>query len=266
MVELSVIIPAYNEEARLAQTLASIYQFLANRGSSFEILVVDDGSKDRTIDVVEDFARHHDQVRMVSYAPNQGKGFAVKTGILAGSGDFLLIDDADGSSPIEELQLLEKEIDKGADIAIGSRAKPDATRKVDALIYRKLIGNTFNTIVQILLLPGFYDTQCGFKLFKHQCARDIFSASKQKGFAFDVEILHIAKRRGYKINEVAINWSNIAGSKVNVVTDSAKMLFEVLRIWLTAMSGGYNYVSQEETPLALRTRTDKIPPGDISKN
>lgn len=239
MPELSVIIPAYNEEQRLPATLQSVYSYLSARGRSFELLVVDDGSHDLTVNIVDGFALDKPEVRVLSYLPNQGKGHALRTGILQAKGDLMLIDDADGSSPIEEVERLEAGIKSGADIAIGSRAKPDHSRKVEALAHRKFIGNTFNAIVQRLLLPGIYDTQCGFKLFKGDVARDIFSVSQVDGYGFDVEVLYIARMRGYRTEEVAINWHNVTGSKVNVLVDSPKMLWDVLRITLRSAFGGY---------------------------
>lgn len=247
MLDLSVIIPAYNEERRLPHTLESVYSYLACRKESFEILVVDDGSIDRTAQVVENFANNHAGIYLISYPANKGKGYAIRTGIFRARGENLLIDDADGSSPIAEIELLESAITYGADLAIGSRAKPDATRIVKALIYRKYMGNTFNLIVQSLLLPGIRDTQCGFKLFKREVARDLFSVSRLNGYTFDVEILFIAKLRNYKISEIAINWTNVAGSKVNVLFDSIKMLFEVFSIAIGAWTGRYDQLSPKSS-------------------
>ncbi len=245
MPKLSVIIPAFNEELRLPATLHSVYEFLQGSNRDFEIVVVDDGSHDATADVVDEFAKAHSQVRLISYQPNQGKGHAVRMGMLAATGDLLLIDDADGSSPIEEVTRLEAGIASGADLVIGSRAKPDSTRKVEALAHRKFIGNTFNAIVQHMLLPGLYDTQCGFKLFKADVGKDIFSVSQINGYGFDVEILFIARLRGYKTEETAINWHNVAGSKVNVLVDSPKMLFDVLGIALGSLFGKYRRLSRQ---------------------
>jgi dolichyl-phosphate beta-glucosyltransferase len=236
---LSVIIPAFNEERRLPPTLESIHRYLTQREVTFEIVVVDDGSDDHTVETVQEFGKHHDGVRLISYAPNQGKGYAVRTGMLAATGDFVLLDDADGSSPIEELERLEAAVREGADIAIGSRNMLEAGTKIQALPYRKYIGNTFNSIVQSLLLPGIRDTQCGFKLFKHEIGQDLFSVNTQNGYAFDVEILFVARIRGYKTTEIAINWHNVEGSKVNVFKDSVLMLIEVLRITCGACFGRY---------------------------
>lgn len=239
MPELSVIIPAYNEENRLPATLESVHRFLSQSNRSFEIVVVDDGSHDSTAEVVQSYSERKPEIRLVSYQPNRGKGFAVRTGMLAARGDFMLMNDADGSSPIEELVRLEEAIAGGADIAFGSRAKPDPTRKVQAQVHRKFIGNTFNFIVQSLLLPGLYDTQCGFKMFKRNVARDVFSVNRIDGFGFDVEVLYIGRTRGYKISEVAIHWANVEGSKVNVLVDSPKMLVEVLKVAVSSWMGMY---------------------------
>jgi dolichyl-phosphate beta-glucosyltransferase len=239
MPALSIVIPAYNEQRRLPVTLDSVHGFCTEQLLDFELIIVDDGSKDGTRLVVEEFAKHHDGVRLISYQPNQGKGHAVKVGVLAAKGDFVLLDDADGNASIEEIVRLRESIDNGADVAIGSRAKPAGGTVVKALAYRTFMGNTFNRIVQSLLLPGIHDTQCGFKLFKSKAAHDIFSASKIKGFAFDVEILYLARLYHYKIAEVPVNWHNVPGSKVNVVTDSIKMLGEVFRIFIYSLAGSY---------------------------
>lgn len=243
---ISVIIPAYNEERRLTSTLESVYRYLKDRGAPFEILVVDDGSLDHTDDVVEEFGKGREEVRLLSYHPNRGKGYAVKLGMLAAQHELMLFDDADGSSPIAELAHLERAIDEGCDIAIGSRNLPEAGKTVKASLSRKYIGNTFNFIVQSLLLPGINDTQCGFKLFKRASARDIFSVSHLDGFAFDVELLYIARLRGYKVAEVAIDWTNVAGSKVNVMVDSPKMLLDVVGIAAGAAFGRYRKLSSRQ--------------------
>ncbi len=256
MLQLSVVIPAYNEERRLPSTLESVHAFLKEHYQNFEIIVVDDGSSDQTIDIVDAFAGHHEGIRLLSYAPNQGKGYAIRTGVLQASGELILIDDADGSSPIAEVIQLQQAITDGADVAIGSRNKPDPDRVVVADLHRKYIGNTFNLMVQTLLLPGIYDAQCGFKLFKKAVAHDIFRVSELNGFAFDVEILYIARMRNYKIAERAINWNNVAGSKVNVLLDSMGMFFQVLGIRRRAWMGSYKKtVSDAVPPLPLKTRT-----------
>ena len=239
MLALSVVIPAYNEEKRLPQTLSSVHSFLTATDIDFELVVVNDGSTDNTVGMVEDFAKHHAGVRLISYGANRGKGYAVRAGVLASNGEQVLIDDADGNAPIEELSKLRDAVVSGADVALGSRNKPNSDTVIKSLAYRTLMGNTFNRLVQTLLLPGIYDSQCGFKLFKRKCAQDVFAVSMVNGYAFDVEILFIAKIHGYKISEVAVNWNNVPGSKVNVVVDSIKMFVDVINIRLQAASGNY---------------------------
>jgi len=264
MPQLTVVIPAYNEERRLPSTLESVHAFLQEHYQEFEIIIVDDGSTDQTIDVVDTFAKHHSGIRLITYTPNQGKGYAIRTGVLQATGDLILIDDADGSSPIAEVLSLQQAITNGADLAIGSRNKPDPDRVVIADLHRKYIGNTFNLIVQTLLLPGVYDTQCGFKLFKKNVAHDIFRVSELNGFAFDVEILYIARLRKYKLAEIAINWTNVAGSKVNVLIDSTGMFLQVMGIRARASSGRYKKaVSNEPRTLPLKTRP--APPETLSE-
>ncbi len=243
MPQLSVIIPAYNEEKRLPTTLESVHKFLTDSERSFEIIVVDDGSSDGTKDVVNAFAGEHCGIRLITHRPNQGKGYSVRAGMLKAEGDLLLLDDADGASPIEELIRLEEAIQGGADVAIGSRAKPGNETVVRALSHRKHMGNTFNLVVQKLVLSGIYDTQCGFKLFKRDVAGQLFSLATLNRYAFDVEILFLARLKGYKIAEVPINWTNVEGSKINLVTDPMSMLWEIGKILLNKACGRYGKVS-----------------------
>lgn len=263
MTELSVVIPAYNEERRLPATLDSVYQYLSGLGKEFEIVVVDDGSLDNTATMVESYAATRPEIRLLSYSPNKGKGHAVRVGMLAARGELVLFDDADGSSPIHEEKLLTQAIAGGCDLAIASRAKPDDKRTVKALPYRKYIGNAFNMIVQCLLLPGLYDTQCGFKMFKREVAHDLFSVAHLNGFAFDVEVLFIARLRGYRVSEIPINWSNVEGSKVNVLLDSPKMLLEVLWIAAGAWFGRYKQLSAalSNTAASMRQSQQRLDAG-----
>lgn len=243
MPHLSVIIPAYNEEKRLPSTLESVHNFLSESEQAFEIIVVDDGSSDGTKKVVNKFAADHCGVRLITHSPNQGKGYSVREGMLKAEGDYLLLDDADGASPIGEIKRLENAIKNGADIAIGSRAVKGDETVVNALSHRKHIGNTFNMIVQNSLLPGINDTQCGFKLFKRAVARDLFSIAILNRYAFDVEILYLGRMKGYEIAEVPINWTNVEGSKINLVTDPMSMLFEIGKIYSGKLCGRYGKLS-----------------------
>jgi dolichyl-phosphate beta-glucosyltransferase len=236
---VSIVIPAYNEEKRLPATLTSVLDFFTSKNLDFEIIVVSDGSIDNTVSLVNDFCLKHPQVKIIAYTVNKGKGFAIRKGVLSANGELILINDADGSSPIEEFERLRAAINNGADLAIGSRNKPDPNCNVSALPYRTYVGNTFNHIVQSLLLPGIYDTQCGFKLFKKDIAHNLFSASTIDGYAFDVDILYLARQRKYRLEEIGINWHNATGSKVNIWIDSFKMLAEVLKISWKDRQGQY---------------------------
>lgn len=248
MPQLSVIIPAYNEEKRLPSTLESVHKYLTDSERSFEIVIVDDGSTDKTKEVVNSFAAEHCGLRLITHSPNMGKGYSVREGMMRAEGELLLLDDADGASPIEELLRLEDAIKSGADVAIGSRAKASSETVVNALSHRKHIGNTFNMIVQALLLPGIQDTQCGFKLFKRSVAQDLFSIAKLDRYAFDVEVLYLARVKGYEIAEVPINWTNIEGSKINLVTDPVNMLIEIAKIIIGKKMGRYGkLVSSKKT-------------------
>ncbi len=226
--ELSIVIPAYNEELRLPPTLIDMIDYFDQREISYEIVVVDDGSRDQTADVVEKYAKLRPKVRLIKVSPNQGKGNAVRAGVLDSKGELILFADADGATPIREYERLESAIQAGADLAIGSRALRSNDTKVVTRWYRKLLGQSFNRIVNFLVLPGIVDTQCGFKLFRRKVARFLFTHQKSKQFSFDVEILFLAKKVGLKIAEVPINWRNIPGSKVNLAVDATKMFLDVL--------------------------------------
>jgi dolichyl-phosphate beta-glucosyltransferase len=243
VLDLSVVIPAFNEGKRLPSSLGGTYDFLAERGKSFEIIVVDDGSSDDTAAVIDDFSARLSspdrELRRLSLAANRGKGHAVRFGVLAARGRLILLSDADSSSPIGELRRLEEALENGADIAIGSRAKSSANTRVDSLRSRRLAGTIFNMAVRGLLLPGIHDTQCGFKLYPRDVAIRIFSGSRLNRYGFDVETLFIARALGYTVAEVPINWRHVAGSKVNMLTYLPTALYELLFIKLRAMAGRY---------------------------
>jgi dolichyl-phosphate beta-glucosyltransferase len=228
-VDLSVVVPCYNEEPRLAASLAGVRRFLEARGSGFELILVDDGSSDGTAAVIRQAEREHSDVRAVLLFPNRGKGRALAEGVQASRGELVLVSDADFSAPIDELSRLEDAIAGGADVAFGSRAAPGA-REVEQPLHRRAMGKAFNRMVQVLLLPGIWDTQCGFKLFRGSVARELFAELETDGFAFDVEILHRARRAGYRIREVPVRWINSGASTVSPVKDSAEMLRDLLRI------------------------------------
>lgn len=234
MVSLSVVIPAFNEAHRLPRTLTEILGLLAPAGREFEIIVVDDGSTDTTSEVAKRFTEIDSRVSVLPLPRNRGKGYAVRSGVLASDGESVLVLDADGATPFGELKKLEAALDAGADIAIGTRASRTAEQHVKALWYRKLLGGVFNAIVHLLTVQGFTDTQCGFKLFRRVPALQVFSRQRLDGFSFDVEILLLALRRGFRITEVAVDWADQPGSKVNLLIDPLKMLRDLTLIrWWT---------------------------------
>jgi dolichyl-phosphate beta-glucosyltransferase len=238
--ELSIVIPAYNEEARLGPTLRDYVAYCRARGLHVELIVVDDGSLDRTSVVVNQFAAQQPEVRLIRLAENHGKGHAVRSGVVNCRGHLVLFADADGATPLSEIERLEAALAQGADVAIGSRALQDGRVTVRAKLYRRVIGRIFHGIVEALTVPGVKDTQCGFKLFRGPVAHDLFTRMRVRGFSFDVEVLMMAQRRGYRIAEVPVNWTHQPGSKVNLVTDSARMFCDLFVIRGRYMSGAYN--------------------------
>ena len=227
---LSVVIPAFNEENRLILTVEKISQYLAAKKYGWEIIIVDDGSTDKTFDLAAEFASIMLSVRVLRNDTNRGKGYSVKRGILASKGEFVMFTDADMSTPIEEMEKLFYAIEEGSDIAIGSRGIKGSDVKVPQSWYRQLMGKVFNLFVKVILLQDFNDTQCGFKLFKGDIARDIARDLKLDGFCFDVEMLYLAKKKRCKIEEVGVVWKNSPQSKVYLVNSSLSMFFDLLKI------------------------------------
>lgn len=227
---ISVVIPAFNEEKRIGATIQKIYDYLKEKSETFEIIVVDDGSSDNTVDVVRNSSERIKNIKVLSNGSNKGKGFSVKNGILNSTSSLVLISDADLSTPIEEVEKFLPWLDNGYDIVIGSRGLEESEILKKQPWYRQSMGKTFNKMVKILALGDFNDTQCGFKLFKSGAAKKVFSLSKIDGFAFDVEILFIAKKMGYRTKEVPVRWINSPQSKVRIMRDSLKMFFDLLQI------------------------------------
>jgi dolichyl-phosphate beta-glucosyltransferase len=228
--ELSIVVPCYNEEQRLPRTIELIERYLAGTGVSYELILVDDGSSDGTRKIMEAAAGRNAAVRLEALAQNRGKGRALAEGVAAARGAEILVTDADLSTPIEEIDKLRAELDKGAGVAIASRALKGSRVEVSQPIYRVLMGKAFNLLVQAVLLPGIWDTQCGFKLFRADVAHDVFAALTTDGFGYDPEVLYRAARRGVRIAEVPVVWRNSAPTKVSPIKSSFDMFRHVVRI------------------------------------
>ncbi|HEX9926206.1 MAG TPA: dolichyl-phosphate beta-glucosyltransferase [Anaerolineae bacterium] len=225
---LSIIIPAYNEEVRLPQTLPKVIEFVEAQTYKAEVVLVDDGSVDRTAEIVEAFVAEHACLRLVK-AEHRGKGHAVKIGMLQARGEYAFLCDADLAMPITELPKFLPPVQNGYQVAIGSREGEGAMRYNEPA-YRHLMGRVFNWLVKILAVPGFEDTQCGFKCFHRSVKEDLFSYQTIDGFSFDVEILYVAQKRGYRIIEVPILWYYQVESKVHPVKDTIRMVRDMVNV------------------------------------
>jgi dolichyl-phosphate beta-glucosyltransferase len=237
---LTIVIPAFNEEGRLAPTVRGAVACARERRAGAEVIVVDDGSRDGTSALVQRLAAELPEVRLVRLAANHGKGYAVRSGMLNATGDLVLFADADGATPWDQLGRLEAAIASGADVAIGSRALGSPETRVQARWYRRAIGRTFHRFVELLTVRGFKDTQCGFKLFRGPVAQDLFARMRMDGFSFDVEVLLMAQRGGHPVAEVPVNWVHQPGSRVSLVRDSLRMLRDLFVIRGRALRGDYD--------------------------
>jgi dolichyl-phosphate beta-glucosyltransferase len=233
---LSVVVPAYNEARRLPPTLARLRTFLDARGGEYEIVVVDDGSRDGTAEAAR--AAGGAVTRVVVSPNNRGKGHAVRLGMLAARGARRLMCDADLSTPIEQLPALEAPLDQGFDVAIGSRAVAGAQVEVRQTGFRENAGRVFNLLVRVLALPDVRDTQCGFKLFSAAAAERVFGVARLDGFAFDVEALFLTRRLGFSLAEVAVVWRNDPASRVSF-TKGARAFIEIAGVRWNALLGRY---------------------------
>jgi glycosyltransferase involved in cell wall biosynthesis len=240
---LSVVVPAYNEAARIPSTLRQVVAYLERRGDPYELLIVDDGSTDETAQVVEEICREAPCARLLRHPRNLGKGFAVRNGMLEARGEYLLFTDADLSSPITEADRLLEPLESGYDVVFGSRAlKPEWVFPRQPWL-RQTAGKTFNLFVRSLTGLPFHDTQCGFKAFRREAARAIFARQTIPGFGFDVEILYIARRLGYRVLEVPVHWADDTRTKVRPFRDGSRMFGDLLRIRRNDWAGKYR--SQE---------------------
>lgn len=246
--DISIVIAAYNEENRIADSLNRIEAYRRARDLSTEVIVVDDGSTDNTPLLVFALSLEVEGLRLIRYPRNRGKGYALRTGVLSSRGRMVLLSDADLSTPIEELERLTPHIDSEShQVAIGSRAHALSEIVRAQPFWRRGMSRLFNGFVRLLVLDGFRDTQCGFKLFSGEVARSLFAVARIDRFAYDVEILSLAHRNGYRIVEVPIKWSDSAGSKVRPLLDSLQMAADLVRIRL-ARSGNPSSGARHDDP------------------
>lgn len=241
--ELSIVIPSYNEEARLPASLEKIAAYIRVRKPNTEVIVVDDGSTDRTAAVAEAWCGRIPQLRIVANGVNRGKGFSVRHGSLEACGEIVLFTDADLSSPIEEGEKLLAAL-ASHDVAIGSRAVDRSLIEVHESLFREFAGIIFNRIVRVILRLPFVDTQCGFKAFRRERCQIIFEQQTIERFGFDPEVLYLARHHGLSIAEVSVRWAHSPATKVNMLRDSVQMFLDVFVIRWNAIRGKYRKARQ----------------------
>ncbi len=247
MPQYSIIIPAYNEGARLGATLDRVLSYVAEHGWDTEVIVVNDGSRDNTAELVLTRAKANPALRFIENPGNHGKGYSVRNGMLNANGEILLFTDADLSAPVEQASKLFEAVESGADVAVGSRWLQPELQEHRQSVLRQFYGRSFNLVLRLLLGLKFKDTQCGFKAFRRNAAKTLFSLQTIDGWGFDAELLYIADRQGMKIKEVPVVWSDAAGTRIRPLRDGMKMIAEVLRIRWNALRGKYpcNYAAAE---------------------
>lgn len=236
---LSIIIPAHNEEKRIGPALEGVFAFLDRQAYAGDVVLVDDCSTDKTIEVANDAARGRANFRVLRNEPNRGKGYSVRRGMLEGKGEYLLFSDADLSTPIEETTRFLEKMREGYGVLIGSRAMRESNIITYQPWYRQLMGKAFNRIVRAVLVRGIKDTQCGFKMFTREAARKVFALQRIERFAFDVEILFLAKKFGYKILEMPVTWKDSPLTRISTFRDSFSMFAALFTIRLNNLRGLY---------------------------
>lgn len=229
---ISIVIPAYNEADRIPKTLERVRQYFDGAGEEYEVIVVDDGSSDGTVAFVESVVAQWPQLSVLALKPNRGKGSAVRAGMLRARGEHRAFSDADLSTPIEELPRLRARLVGRCQVAIASRAVAGASIGVHQPGRREMMGRTYNHLVRLLVLPGLFDTQCGFKVFTAEAAVTCFQPLRTNGFGFDAETLVRARRAGWEIAEVPVRWNHREDSRVSAVRDSGMVLLDLIRLRL----------------------------------
>ena len=236
----SIVIPAFNEEARIGATLERLMACIETRHWTAEVLVVDDGSSDATAAIVSSIARRYPNLRLIENDGNRGKGYSVRNGILQSRGDIVMFTDADLSAPIEEAELLFAAIKGGADVAIGSRWLDRSRQTLRQPIYRRFFGRCFNWLTRLIMHLPLADTQCGFKAFRREAAQTIFIRQRVERWGFDPEILYIALRRGMRVEEVAVTWGHDERSRISYLKDGMKMIQDLVRVRYYSITGRYD--------------------------
>jgi glycosyltransferase involved in cell wall biosynthesis len=236
----SIVIPAYNESARLGASLEKVLSYVHAQGWDAEVIVVNDGSRDNTAEIVLNFMAKDSMLKLLENPGNRGKGYSVRNGMLHAQGRIILFSDADLSSPIEEAPKLLNALEAGADIAIGSRWLQAETQTQRQPLHRQLFGRIFNLMLRVSLGLQFADTQCGFKAFKRAAAQAIFPLQKIERWGFDPEILFLARKLGFKVDEIPVVWGHSGGARINPVIDGARMFQEMLRVRWYSMTGEYD--------------------------
>jgi dolichyl-phosphate beta-glucosyltransferase len=239
----SIVIPAYNEGARLGATLEKVLAYVHSQGWDAEVIVVNDGSRDHTAHIIRSFAANEPTLRLVENPGNRGKGYSVRHGMLNARGQFVLFTDADLSSPIEEAPKLFAALEAGADIAIGSRWLRAETQTQRQPLHRQLFGRIFNLLLRLTLGLQFADTQCGFKAFNRPAVDAIFPRQKIERWGFDPEILFLARKFGFKVKEVPVAWAHRDGTSINPLLDGSRMFLEMLHIRWNDITGKYDAAS-----------------------
>jgi dolichyl-phosphate beta-glucosyltransferase len=236
----SIVIPAYNESARLGATLEKVLGYVHAQGWDTEVIVVNDGSRDNTAEIVQTYAAKDSALRLVENPGNHGKGYSVRNGMLHARGKIVLFSDADLSSPIEEAPKLFRALDAGADIAIGSRWLRAETQTQRQPLHRQLFGRIYNLVLRLTLGLQFKDTQCGFKAFKQPAVQAIFPLQKIERWGFDPEILFLARKLKFRVQEVSVAWGHSGGTRINPLVDGSRMVMEMFRIRWYDLTGKYD--------------------------
>jgi glycosyltransferase involved in cell wall biosynthesis len=238
--QLSIVIPAYNESARIEATLERVLSCVDAQGWDAEVLVVDDGSSDDTAEIVQQWMGRHERLHLIKNNGNRGKGYSVRNGLLQAAGDVVMFTDADLSAPMEEANFLLKAIDDGADVAIGSRWMERKRQTIHQPLYRQFFGRCFNAVTRLIMGLPYRDTQCGFKAFRREAAQVIFRLQRIERWGFDPEILFIARKLKYKIVEVAVTWGHDERSRMSYLKDGLKMLEDMAVIRSNSVAGRYD--------------------------